>query len=304
MTSNTSPDIVGIGICTVDHLLSVAQMPEYGLSIRASQHLQQSGGLVASALVAATRLGATTKIYARIGDDDEGEYIRKDLESENVDASKLIVEPNTHTHISMILVDSNTGERSFVSRWSTGSPIKLDEINREDITSAKILFLDNVTEATLQAAQWAREAGVTVVIDPSCPFEVVQALLQWVDVPIVPESFAKAWMPNDPPEAVVEALYELGARIAIVTLGERGSVVCSSEGTQAYPTIPVKVVDTTGAGDAFHGAFMYGLLQEWDVPQMVQFASAVGAMNCRFLGGRTGLPTREEVDAFITQFGV
>ena len=146
MTPNTSPDIVGIGICTVDHRLSVSQMPQYGLSIKASQHLQQSGGLVASALVAATRLGATSKIYARIGDDDEGEYIRKDLESENVDASKLIVEPNTHTHISMILVDSNTGERSFVSRWSTGSPIKLDEINREDITSAKILFLDNVTE--------------------------------------------------------------------------------------------------------------------------------------------------------------
>jgi len=304
MTSDTSPDIIGIGICTVDHLLSVAQMPQYGLAIRASQHLQQSGGLVASALVAATRLGATSKIYARIGDDDEGQYIRKDLESENVDASKLIIEPNTHTHISMILVDSNTGERSFISRWSTGSPIKLDEISREDITSAKILFLDDVTETTLQAAQWAREAGVTVVIDPSCPFEDMQELLPWVDVPIVPESFAKEWMPDDSPEAVVETLYKLGARIAIVTLGERGCVVCSEEGTHAYPTIPVDVVDTTGAGDAFHGAFMYGLLQDWDVARMARFASAVGAMNCRFLGGRTGLPTRQEVDDFMTQFGV
>ena len=88
-----------------------------------------------------------------------------------------------------------------------------------------------------------------------------------------------------------------------MTLGERGCVVCSAEGTKAYPTIPVKVVDTTGAGDAFHGAFMYGLLQEWDVPKMARFASAVGAMNCRFLGGRTGLPNRQEVDAFISQFG-
>jgi len=304
MASDTSPDIIGIGICTVDHLLSVSQMPQYGSAIKASKYLQQSGGLVASALVAATRLGATTKIYARIGDDDEGQYIQQDLEREGVDASKLIIEPNTDTHISVILVDNHTGERSFVSRWATGSPIAINEISQDDITSAKILFLDSVTEGTLQAAQWAREAGVTVVIDPSCPFEVAQALLPWVDVPIVPESFAKGWMPDEPPEAVVQALYDLGARIAVVTLGERGCVVCSADGVQAFPTIPVDVVDTTGAGDAFHGAFMFGLLQGWDVPRMARFASAVGAMNCRFLGGRTGLPNRQQVDEFLNQFGV
>jgi sulfofructose kinase len=304
MISDTSPDIIGIGICTVDHLLSVSQMPKYGLSIKASQYLQQSGGLVASALVAATRLGTTTKIIARIGDDDEGQYIQQDLDREGVDASKLLVEANTHTHISMILVDDNTGERSFISRWATGSTITLNEISREEITSAKILFVDDVTETTLQAAQWAREAGVTVVIDPSCPFDIVKDLLPWVDVPIVPESFATQWMPNDPAETVVKALYDLGARIAIVTLGERGCVVCSADGVQAYPTIPVDVVDTTGAGDAFHGAFMYALLQDWDVPRMTRFAVAVGAMNCRFLGGRTGLPTRQDVDDFLDEFGI
>lgn len=303
MKPDTSPDIIGIGICTVDHLLSVSQMPKYGLSIKASQYLQQSGGLVASALVAATRLGATTKIIARIGDDDEGQYIQQDLDREGVDASKLLIEPDTHTHISMILVDDNTGERSFISRWATGSPITLNEISREEVTSAKILFVDDVTETTLQAAQWAREAGVTVVIDPSCPFDIMKDLLPWVDVPIVPESFATQWMPNEPAESVAKALYELGARIAVVTLGERGCVVCSADGVQAYPTIPVNVVDTTGAGDAFHGAFMYALLQDWDVPRMVRFAIAVGAMNCRFLGGRTGLPTRQAVDDFIAQFG-
>jgi sulfofructose kinase len=297
-------EIVGIGICTVDHFLSVSEMPKYGLGTKADSYLQQGGGLVATAVVAATRLGATSKIYARIGDDEEGQYIRKDLESENVDVSKLITEPNTHSRISMILVDSNTGERTIISRWESGSPLSINEIDKDDITSAKILFLDSVTETTLQAAQWAKEAGVTVVIDPSSPFEVIKELLPWVDVPIVPESFANAWMPNDPPEAVVEALYELGAKIAVVTLGARGGIVCSEDGVQAYPTIPLDVVDTTGAGDAFHGGFMYGLLQEWDVPRIAQFAAAVGALNCRFLGGRTGLPTRQEVDDFIARFGV
>ena len=173
-------------------------------------------------------------------------------------------------------------------------------MTQEDIRSAKVLFVDDVTDATLQAAQWAKDAGVHVVIDPAQMFAGSQPILPYVDVPIVPEHFANDWMPDEPPENVVEALYDMGASIAIVTLGEHGCVVCSDEGVQRFPTFPVEVVDTTGAGDAFHGAFMVALLhEEWDIAQKVQFASAVGAMNCRSMGGRTGLPTLTEVDAFI-----
>lgn len=295
-------DIVGIGICTVDHLVSIPQMPKYGSAIKAGQYLHQAGGLVASALVTASRLGAQTKIIARIGDDEEGQYIKNDLMQEGVNTSHLLVEPNTHSHLSIVLVDENTGERSFISRWATGSPITPHELHQDTITSAKILFLDNVTEGTLQAAKWAKEAGVTVVMDPVCPFEVAKDVLPWVDVPIVPENFASAWMPDQPIEKTVETLCEMGALIAVVTLGERGCVVCSKAGVQHFPAFPIEVVDTTGAGDAFHGAFIVGLLEGWKLSDTVRFASAVGAMNCRYLGGRTGLPNRQEVEQFLAKY--
>ena len=138
-----------------------------------------------------------------------------------------------------------------------------------------------------------------VLLDPALPYAEIKPLLKYVDVPIVPEYWARDLMPDGAPAAVAERLHDEGAEIAIVTLGERGAVAAWDGGTKAFPAFPVDVVDTTGAGDAYHGAFLYALLQDWDLPRMARFASAVGAMNCRAMGGRNALPTRHEVDQFI-----
>ena len=151
----------------------------------------------------------------------------------------------------------------------------------------------------MQAARWAREAGTKVLLDPALPYAKIKPLLRYVDVPIVPEYWARALLPEEAPATVAERLRDEGAEIAVVTLGERGAVVAWEGGTQAFPAYPVDVVDTTGAGDAYHGAFLYALLQDWGLPRMARFASAVGSLNCRALGGRNALPTREEVDQFM-----
>ena len=296
-------DIVGIGVCTVDHLMQAPRMPLNNETMRGTNYMRQTGGLASSALVAAARLGASAKIIGRIGDDEDGEFIRQTLIDEGVDVSQLLVEPGTDSHVAVILVNEQTGDRSIVSRPPTGSPIGPHDLARADITQAKVLFVDDVTPATLQAAAWAQEAGMWVVMDPGCPYEVAREILPCVDAPIVPEQWARDWMPNQPAETVAETLHRNGAKIAIVTLGERGAVVCSDEGIQAFPAYPVEVVDTTGAGDAYHGAFMYALLQNWDLGRMARFAAAVGSMNCRALGGRTALPTRAEVDEFLAENG-
>ena len=298
----TVPDIVGIGVCTVDHLMTVPHMPGDNINMKASMYLRQPGGLASCALVAAARLGARAKIIALVGDDAAGQYIRHELESEGVDASKLITRAGSESHVSLILVDERTGDRSIITRPPTGRPIALGEITREDITAARVLFIDDVTELTLQAARWAQEANMKVLLDPARPYEIIKAILPYVDVPIVPEQWAEAWMPGRPPEAVAEALRAGGAAIAAVTLGARGSVVSWEGGTWHIPAFQVDVVDTTGAGDAYHGAFMAALLEDWDVPRMARFAAAVGSLNCRAMGGRTALPTRHEVDTFLTQF--
>ena len=294
-------DIVGIGICTVDHLMVVPQMPGDNQNMRVSTYLRQSGGLASSALAAAARLGAKTKIIARIGDDGDGEYIRRDLEREGVDTALLLSAAGTGSTVAVILVNAATGERSIVSRAATGPPIAPQDIPRAVITGARSLFIDAHNPATLQAARWAREAGRQVVLDPAQPYAQIRAILPYVTVPIVPEQWAREWLPGQPPQAAAQALHQAGAETAIVTLGERGAVVCSAAGLRAYPAFAVDVVDTTGAGDAFHGAFMYALLQDWELPRCVRFAAAVGSLNCRALGGRTALPSRPEVDAFLAR---
>ena len=292
-------DIVGIGVCTVDHIARVPRLPQRNENMRTLSYAMQPGGLASCALAAASRLGARCKIIARIGDDAAGAFIRRDLESEGVDASQLLVAPDSESHISVILVDEASGDRSILTRPPTGPPIAPGEIKREDITAARLLFLDNISEMTLQAAQWAKAAGMTIVLDPARPYAEIKPLLDLVDVPIVPAYWAEAWLPGQPPEAAAERLHAEGARIAIVTLGERGAVACWDGGTRHFPAFPVDVIDTTGAGDAYHGAFAYALLQGWELPRMARFAAAVGAMNCRAMGGRAALPTRAEVDAFL-----
>ncbi|MCY3781398.1 MAG: PfkB family carbohydrate kinase [Chloroflexi bacterium] len=292
-------DIVGIGVCTIDHIVTVSRLPHRNENMRALNYTRQPGGLASCALVAAARLGARTKIIARIGDDDNGDTIRDDLQGEGVDVSLLLVEAGSESHVSVILVDEPTGERSIITRPPTGSAISPAEISREDIIGARVLFVDTVNEITLQAAQWAREAGMRIVLDPASPYAAIKPLLELVDVPIVPEAWAAALMPGAPPAAVAKRLFDEGALIAIVTLGERGSVVCWDGGIAEIPAFAVEVADTTGAGDAYHGAFMYALLQNWDVPRMARFASAVGSMNCRAIGGRSALPTRKEVETFL-----
>ncbi|MCY4063898.1 MAG: carbohydrate kinase family protein [Chloroflexi bacterium] len=294
-----SPDIVGIGICTVDHLVTVPRLPSRNENMTAISYDRQPGGLASIALMAAARLGARAKIIARVGADDSGNYIRQVLREEGVDVSKLLVDPGGESQVSLILVHEASGDRSIISRPPTGRPISAGEIARADITDARVLFVDTLNEATLQAARWAREAGTKVLLDPALPYAEIKPLLNYVDVPIVPEYWARALMPNEAPAAVAERLRDEGAEIAVVTLGERGAIVAWEAGTQAFTAYPVDVVDTTGAGDAYHGAFLYALLQDWELPRMARFASAVGSLNCRALGGRNALPTREEVDQFM-----
>ena len=303
MNKDDSPDVIGIGTCTADMLFVVPQPPAYGRSWRASQYLRQAGGPVSTALVTLARLGISTRFVGRAGDDPEGVFIREEFEKEGVDVSRFMLEPNVFSRAVLVLVDQKTGERCFTSRRETNTPLAISDLDRQEITSAKALHLDDADEASVQAAEWAKAAGVTVVLDGTWHSEeLVEKLLPLVDIPIVSEAFAHGWMPDAPPEAIVEGLYEFGARIAVVTLGERGCVAKWEEGLLALPAFPVDVVDTTGAGDAFHGGFIYGVLQGWSAPEIVRFASAVASINCRQLGGRTGLPTVEAVHQFLEDF--
>ena len=296
-----SPDVIGLGLCTADLLFVVPRPPSFAEVVRAAAYLRQGGGPVPTALVALARLGASTRFVGRIGDDDDGRFIRAEFDREGVDTSRLLVEPGTLSRIALVLVDQATGERGFTARPETCAPMTPTDLERGEIAAARVLHLDDADEVAVQAARWAREAGTCVVFDGTWNHEALDDFLPLVDVPIVSEPFVDAWMPNATPSQALDRLWSYGPRIAAYTLGDRGCAVRCETGSFAFPAFSVDVVDTTGAGDAFHGAFIYGLLQEWEVARIVRFASAVAALNCRQLGGRTGLPTRREVDDFLAR---
>ena len=294
-------DVIGLGLCTVDMLFVVDELPAFDATLRASQYLRQGGGPVPTALVTLARLGATTSFYGKVGDDPDGEFIRTELEAGGVDTRPCVVVPGALSRVALVLVEAKTGERGFTTRPESCSELSPDELDRETITNASILHLDDADPACMQAARWAREAGRTVVYDGTWLHDDLDEFLPLVDVPIVSMPMVRRWMPGATPERVVDRLCAYGAEVAFYTLGADGAIARSPAGTFTYPAFAAEIVDTTGAGDAFHGAFIYGLLQDWPVHEIACFASAVAALNCRHLGGRSGLPDLAEVESFIAE---
>ena len=173
----------------------------------------------------------------------------------------------------------------FTTRLPTCSSMDLNDSNREKIALAKILHLDDADPVSIQAAKWANAADVCVVFDGTWYKEALPDLLEFVDVAIVSDVLVQKWMPDMSPEIVVQRLYDFGVKIAVVTLGNQGCIAKYDQETLVFSAFPVDVIDTTGAGDAFHGGFIYGMLQDWNLKRTIQFASAVAAINCCSLGG-------------------
>lgn len=297
----SSLDAIGIGYCTVDLFFRVPDAPDFGKRVRASAYLRQPGGMAATAIVTLARLGASVGFVGKIGDDEEGAYIRDDFVREGVDVSGLIEVAGTLSRVALVIVNNQTGERGFSARRDTCPPLEAHEVDRHAIASAKVLLVDDATDITVQAALWAREAGTKVVLDGTWYRGRIEDLLALVDFPVVSAEFLKTWKPHLSPELAVQELRDLTGGVAVVTLGDLGCLAATQSGVFRYSAFDVNVVDTTGAGDAYHGGFVYGLLHEWSVHECVRFASAVAALNCKALGGRTGLPHLDVVMDFMAR---
>ncbi len=196
------------------------------------------------------------------------------------------------TNICLILVEEATGRRAILChRRVSPDDLKLDAADRAYIQAARVLHLDGqFMPAAIQAARWAREAGVKVCYDGNHPRDGLEDLLPLVDWLVVAEPFPAAVTGTlDTQEAACDLL-KLGAEVLVVTQGERGCEAWTDGERFQAPGFSVQAVDTTGAGDAFHGAFVYAMLQGWDLKRVARFANAVAAINCRTLGGRRGLP--------------
>lgn len=294
-------DVIGIGCVCWDFVTRVTRYPLLEEKAGIEELLQQGGGPTSTGLVAVARLGGKAAIWGRVGDDDFGDKCRAEFLVEGVDTTHLGTVPGCTSQFAFCVAEEGTGRRAIF--WKPGNMDKLDPeaLDRAAVTDCKCLLIAaHHVKACIRAANWAREAGIPVVLDLERPGPDDDALLAVTDHPILPaEYMQRRFDAADPLAAAASFQRELG-RPLIVTLGPEGSVLLDGDRTHHQPAFVVSpIVDTTGAGDVYHGAYAYGLTLGYDVEYNMRFAAAVAALKCRALGGRTGIPRLPEVGALL-----
>ncbi len=294
-------DVIALGCCCWDYLGIVARYPALDEKVAMSELSMQGGGQAGTAIAAVARLGGQGAIFGRVGEDEFGRHIRASFEDEGVDTTWLVQVPGATSQFAFCAIDEFTGERTIFYIHGTKGKFAPDEIDRTALLNCRCLLVDgHHNVAAAQAVRWAREEGLPCVLDLERPQDEDEVLVANASHPIVPERFAREFTGESDLETAGQAMLARGPQVVVITSGAEGCLAVTDEGVLHQPALPVEpIVDTTGAGDVFHGAFAYGIALGYELRKNLRFASAVAALKCRALGGRAGIPTMAEVRAFL-----
>jgi sugar/nucleoside kinase (ribokinase family) len=297
-------DVIGLGVSTVDVVMQVDHFPNDEEVQRASEVMVQGGGPVATALVTLVRLGARVAMLDTVGDDWRGDLIREEYRRERVDTAYLRVASGYTSSVASVLVRREDGARCIVYAPGSAPTLSAADVPRQVIASARFLHVNGRHwEACLAACRCARESRVQVSFDGGAHLyrPELRELVPLVDVCIVARDFAEQYTQARDVRTAAHMLLDEGPSLVVVTQGTRGSWVYPRHGEAFHQPAYLLpgVVDTTGCGDSFHGAFLFGLLKEMPLERTAALASAVAALNSQHLGGRQGLPSLEQVMRFL-----
>ncbi len=271
-----------------------------------------SGGPVPTALRVVTRFGGTAMFCGKVGDDEEGRQIIRELDDDKVDTRQIVVDKQATTSHADIWIDPTDGSRTIALNTPENPWITAEQFTADSIRDCRVFFTDGrAIEASMLGLKTARKAGISTVFDAGSSRPGLYEMLPLIDYAIVSQdlgehldlgklSLANHNISNSAiPLALANHLINSGAKTVIVTLGERGALWHDGNNKYVYPTFPIDAFDTTGAGDVFHGAFIHGLLQNWEVSRIITFANAAAALSCRRLSGSGGIPTLGEVEKLL-----
>lgn len=295
-------DAVGFGLNAVDHLIVVPAYPVFDTKIRLLEHKQSAGGQTASAMVALRRLGLKTAYAGRFGSDPEGAFGFKTLVDDDVNVDFAEIVEGARNQIAFITIDVRSGERTIVWDRDDRLAYKAEEAPVEFGSLGKVLHLDaHDPPACVRIARVARETGTIVSADIDNVYEGLPELLPLIDILIGSKEFPhRVAGIADERAALVELKNRYGCSLVGMTIGSAGAVVYYDGSFIESPgfAAPGGCRDTTGAGDAFHGGFLYGFLTGEDIETSLKLGNAVAAIKCSALGARTALPTRSELEEF------
>ena len=292
--------ILCIGHAALDRIFRVNRLPSGPTKMRALEFIETGGGMAANAAVAIARLGGTAELWSRVGDDDVGLRIRSGLESEGVDIRYVAAFEDVRSSTAAIIVDDK-GDRIIVGARDVQMPsstswLPLERVRDVDLVLADVRWL----EAVRTVFAHARAHAIPTVLDVDLGArEALPDLLALTDYAVFSEPALEDFLPGLDIKARLERAMLYGVRHAGVTRGARGYVWRDPLGGGEVPAFAVDAVDTTGAGDAFHGVFALMLAERRAVADCARLAAAAAALKCTRLGSRPGLPRRDELDAFL-----
>jgi sulfofructose kinase len=294
--------VIGIGLACLDYLLRVPDFRTVHRGCRLEGFKNQGGGPAATAMVAVARLGGEAELWTVLGQDHHGQLIEEELLQEGVDMTQTVRLADWPSLFNFVLIDGVTGERVFLgppgADWRMSWLDAEQDWSRIDSAGA-LLVCASWSPVVLKGLQRARQRGV-----PTCGdigrIAGNEDLLELIDYPVVPRHAAVEVAGAPGPEAL-KALSGYGARMVVITLGPRGAIYLADGEMGEVPAFEVEAVDTTGAGDVFHGAFAYGLARGWTPRQLMLFSSAVAALKCTQLGGRTGIPDLVQTERYLEE---
>lgn len=289
MPSSAPVDLVGVGLNATDTVIRLAALPAVGSKVEFQDVSILPGGQTATAVVACQGWGLRTRYVGKLGDDTAATLHHTAFQLTGVD-SCVLTAPGCTSAQSIILVD-DTGERTVLLKRDSRLTLHPRELRQQWITSARSLHVDGFdTEASTLAATWARAAGIPVIADLDELYPGLEQLLPLIDYLIVSRDFPHRLTGEADLETALQRMQrQYGSRLAAATLGPDGVLAWDGTDFHYTPAYSVPVVDTTGAGDLFHAAFIYGLLQGWPTARQLDFACAAAALNCTAPGARGGI---------------
>jgi ribokinase len=305
------PRVCVIGSANVDYTVGLARLPTPGETVSGGALLVNLGGKGANQAVAVRRLGGEVRMVGCVGDDPDGRRIAESLSAAGIDVSGLTTALDAATGTALIMVDAQ-GRNQIAVAPGANHRLTVDMVASH---GGSIAWADVVAcqlETPLPVVRWAlgeaRRQQVTTVLNPA-PVQPLDAeILGLVDY-LTPNEHEAARLTElgvdtlEDAGAAASRLRASGARVVLVTLGDRGVLACEGESIVHFPAFPVEAVDTTAAGDAFNGALAVGLAAGGSLEQAIPLANAAAALACTKRGAQDSLPRREEVEAFLRSLG-
>jgi sulfofructose kinase len=289
-------DVVGIGLNATDTVILVPHFPAYAGKVAFDEEMLSPGGQVASAMVACAKLGLRTKYIGTVGDDERGNIQIASLRGTGINLDDVQVRKGCPNQTAYIIIDRTTGERTVF--WSRPEGLRLEphEIEPAMITSASLLHIDgHDTPAVEKAARIARENNMPVTVDVDTIYPGFDRVLPYVTHLVASSEFPIAWTKEkDPLKALHLIQNEYEIPVAAMTLGSYGALARVDNEVYYSPAFVVNCVDTTGAGDVFHGGFCYAVLKGMPIMDALDFSNAMAALNCRALGARGGISVAQD----------